>query len=126
MSFLVKHSDESGEYFFEEGCYILEVSNSADDPAVSIARARVGVGGRTLWHRLNGVIERYLIVSGTGLVEVGDEPAVRVSAGDVVTIGAMVAQRITNLGETDLVFLAICTPRFQPDCYQSLETRGNV
>jgi mannose-6-phosphate isomerase-like protein (cupin superfamily) len=29
-----------------------------------------------------------------------------------------VAQRVTNTGEEDLVFLAICTPRFRPENYR--------
>jgi hypothetical protein len=33
----------------------------------------------------------------------------------------MCAQRIANLGDADLLFLAICTPRFVPACYESLE-----
>ena len=37
----------SNEYFFVEGCYINELANSAQDPAVSIARARVERGVTT-------------------------------------------------------------------------------
>ena len=37
------HPSEEDEYFFEEGCYILELANRADDPAVSVARARACV-----------------------------------------------------------------------------------
>jgi hypothetical protein len=33
----------------------------------------------------------------------------------------MCRQRISNLGDDDLLFLAICTPRFEPGCYESLE-----
>jgi len=29
-----------------------------------------------------------------------------------------VAQRITNIGDTDLVFLALCTPRFTRAAYE--------
>lgn len=121
MTRTVNKAEESAEYFFEEGCFILELSNSPDDPALSIARARVEAGSKTRWHRLSGVIERYVILSGSGSVEVGEEPPAGVSAGDVVTIPAMTSQRIINTGESDLVFLAICTPRFQRDCYQPLE-----
>jgi mannose-6-phosphate isomerase-like protein (cupin superfamily) len=121
MTRTVNKAEESAEYFFEEGCFILELSNSPDDPALSIARARVEAGTKTRWHRLSGVIERYVILSGSGSVEVGEELPAGVSAGDVVTIPAMTSQRIINTGESDLVFLAICTPRFQRDCYQPLE-----
>jgi len=57
------------------------------------------------------VTERYVILSGEGLVEVGDLPPQRVRAGDVVVIPARCRQRIANLATTDLVFLAICSPR---------------
>jgi mannose-6-phosphate isomerase-like protein (cupin superfamily) len=109
------------EYLFEaEGCYITELSNSPADPAVSIAKARVESNVTTSWHQLSGVTERYCILEGTGVVEVGNEDPKNVSVGDVVIIPPMTRQRITNNGETDLIFLAICTPRFTPECYESV------
>jgi mannose-6-phosphate isomerase-like protein (cupin superfamily) len=105
------------EYYFEEGCYINELFNEPADPAVSIARARVEPGKITRWHSLRETTERYVIISGSGLVETGDRPLVPVSAGDVVVIPPGVRQRITNAGKDDLVFLAICSPRFQPENY---------
>lgn len=116
----ILHNDGSTEYFFEEGCFITEWWNSADDPDVSVARARVPPGGTTRWHRLTGVIERYVVLEGEGLVEIGDAVAERVMAGSVVVIPAGVRQRITNTGAPDLIFLAICTPRFQKAIYQDL------
>ena len=32
-------SNEADEYYFDEGCFILELSNSPADPKMSIARA---------------------------------------------------------------------------------------
>ncbi|MGO1001331.1 hypothetical protein [Lysobacter sp. CA196] len=32
-----------------------------------------------------------------------------------------VPQRIANLGDGDLLFLAICTPRFEPGNYEDLD-----
>lgn len=111
----------STEYFFAaEGCYISELSNTTDDPAVSIAQARVEPGITTAWHQLKNTIERYVILSGTGLAEIGDAAPRSVNAGDVVHIAAMQRQRITNVGNDDLIFLAICTPRFLPENYQEL------
>lgn len=121
MSERIVHSRYIGEYWFEEGCHIQEIGNSPDDPAVSIARARVGGGMRTRWHCLEGTVERYLIVEGSGTVEVGDTPPTAVGAGDLVLIPAGVRQRISNDGANDLVFYAICTPRFEPGCYRALE-----
>lgn len=109
------------EYLFiAEGCYITELSNTPADPEVSIAKARVESNVTTTWHRLEGVTERYCILEGVGVVEIGDEPAKHVGVGDVIIIPPMVRQRISNPGNTDLIFLAICNPRFTPECYESL------
>ena len=115
---LVLNSD-LGEYFFEsEGCYITELSNSEVDPDLSIAQARVKPGVTTSWHRLKNTTERYCILSGIGIVEVGDAAQREVCSGDVVLISPMQHQRITNIGKEDLIFLAICTPRFEEHNYE--------
>jgi mannose-6-phosphate isomerase-like protein (cupin superfamily) len=112
----------SAEYWFVEGCHINELSNTAEDAAVSIARARVAPGVATRWHRLHGTVERYVILSGTGRVEVGDLPPQDVGTGAVVLIPALCRQRITNTGSEDLVFLAICSPRFRPEAYEDVDS----
>lgn len=118
---LVHSPAESDEYFMQEGCFILEGWNRPEDPALSIARARVEPGERTRLHRLAGVVERYLILVGVGVLEVeGLEPR-RVGPGDLVYIPAGAAQRIENDGDCDLIFLAICTPRFTREVYQDIE-----
>jgi len=115
------------EYWFEEGCFITEWLNTADDPALSIARARVTPGVTTRLHRLAGTVERYVILEGQGRVELvgpdgtltsADHYVSDVEPGDVVVIPSLVSQRISNIGETDLVFLAICTPRFTRGAYE--------
>jgi mannose-6-phosphate isomerase-like protein (cupin superfamily) len=103
-----------------EGCFILEIANDPGDEAVSIARARVRPGVSTELHRLNGVAERYVIVAGTGRVELGGVGSGEVSAGDVVRIPPGTSQRITNLGDGDLVFYCVCSPPFTPSCYEPL------
>ncbi len=110
-----------GEYFFEEGCYITELHNVPDDPAVSVARARVPVGGTTRWHVLEGIAERYLIEQGEGLAEVGEGAPQPVMPGAVVVIPPGVRQRIANTGSVDLVFLAVCSPRFVPEAYRDVD-----
>lgn len=114
--------DPSLEKLTEEQCYILELSNSADDEAASIARARVAPGVTTRWHRLAGIAERYVILEGRGVVEAGNLPARSVNPGDVVRIGPGERQRIHNDGEHDLVFLAICTPRFRWEAYEDIDS----
>ena len=109
------------EYYFAEGCYITELSNTAQHPDLSIARARVPVGVTTRWHRVRDTSERYVILDGRGRAEVGSEPPREVGPGDVVVIPTSERQRIANIGDNDLVFLAICTPRFEPAAYEDLE-----
>jgi mannose-6-phosphate isomerase-like protein (cupin superfamily) len=59
-----------------------------------------------------------VILEGQGRVEVGDLPATDVDPGDVVLIPPGCRQRIANTGPRDLIFLAICSPRFMPDAYE--------
>jgi mannose-6-phosphate isomerase-like protein (cupin superfamily) len=117
MSGRIFTAREVEEYYFREGCHILEWLNDPADPAVSVARARVPVGVTTRWHRLRDTVERYLVQSGRGVVEIDAGPARDVAPGDLVLIPAMARQRIHNPGPEDLVFLAICSPRFRPENY---------
>ena len=113
--------DPGAEFATAENCRILELSNTPEDPAVSIARARVAPGATTRWHRLAETAERYVILEGRGRVEVGDLPPQEVGPGDVVRIPPACLQRIANTGGSDLVFLAVCTPRFRPDVYEDID-----
>jgi len=74
------------------------LSNTADDPAVSSARARVVPGQTTRWHRVAGSAERYVILEGAGRAEVGDLPPQQVRAGDVVLTAPACRQRTANVG----------------------------
>ena len=120
MKPVIRRAGASAEYYTDERCDILELSNSEDDPDASIARARVAPGVTTRWHRLRATTERYVILEGRGRVEVGELPPQFVEPGDVVVIPPLCRQRIANVGDGDLVFLAICTPRFRPDNYLAL------
>lgn len=118
---LTIHNKKNREYYFKEGCYITELHNSDQDPAVSVARARVSPGVTTRWHRLKDTTERYIILAGQGLVEVARDQPFPVVPGDTVIIPAFSRQRITNTGTGDLLFLAVCTPRFTETVYEDLE-----
>jgi mannose-6-phosphate isomerase-like protein (cupin superfamily) len=109
------------EFLTDEGCYILESWNQESDKAVSIARARVSPGVTTQLHRLQGVIERYLIIQGKGKVSVGETLFQNVEPADVIIIPSGVPQQIANTGISDLIFYCICTPRFTPECYEEEE-----
>ena len=125
MTESIKKTDLSAEFYIPERCFITELSNSDDDADLSIARARVEPGMTTRWHRLKTCAERYYMLIGTGRVEIGELPPKEVTAGDTVLIPAMSRQRITNIGTTDLLFLAICTPRFFIDDYEDIDPSKN-
>jgi mannose-6-phosphate isomerase-like protein (cupin superfamily) len=112
--------DPAKEHFTSEGCFMTELLNDPQQPECSIARARVRPGVTTQLHCLE-VTERYIIVSGTGRVEVGGAKAAAVGSSTIVHIAAGVSQRITNTGTEDLIFLCVCTPRFTTQAYRSLE-----
>jgi mannose-6-phosphate isomerase-like protein (cupin superfamily) len=120
MQAVIIHNDENREYYFHEGCYILELSNSNKDPELSIARARVLPGTATQLHSLSSTIERYIILEGQGEVTLDEQPATPVFKGDVVIIPENCPQAICNTGKNDLVFLAICTPRFVENNYREV------
>ena len=108
------------EFWTSERCYITELLNDAEQPEVSIARARVEPGVTTELHALS-VAEWYILEQGHGLMCVGDEPPFSVGPGDAVAIPKDAAQRITNTGHDDLTFLCVCVPNFSRECYTSLE-----
>jgi mannose-6-phosphate isomerase-like protein (cupin superfamily) len=122
MNAAIRSPDPSAEFFTAEKCHILEISNLPDDPDCSIARARVEPGVTTRGHRLAGTAERYVILEGRGRAEIGDLPPREVGPGDIVLIPPGVRQRIANAGNRDLVFLAVCTPRFRPEAYEDMES----
>ncbi|RBP53768.1 cupin domain-containing protein [Arenicella xantha] len=108
------------EYYFKEGCFIQEWHNAPDDETVSVAHVRVEPRQTTKLHALTATTERYIMLQGRGQVTVGSKSWL-VEAGDVVVIPPDQAQAIENLEDQDLVFLAVCTPRFDIENYQELQ-----
>lgn len=113
-----------GEPFYtEERCYITELLNKPSCAAVSLARCRVEPGITTQLHRLE-VAERYVVESGSGLMQLGEDPGFVIGPGDSVLIPPLCPQRVKNTSDDALVFLCICTPRFEPGHYENLEDTG--
>ena len=108
------------ELWTSERCYITELLNDAEQPEVSLARARVEPGVTTQLHALS-VAEWYVLEQGQGLMQVGDGVPFTVREGDTITVPKYTAQRVTNTGRDDLVFLCVCVPKFSQECYTSLE-----
>lgn len=105
------------EYYFKEGCFIEEWHNLEQDASCSIARVRVEAGKATKLHALKNTVERYVMLAGSAMVTVGQK-SWQVSEGDVVVIKPDEPQKIESLDQQDLLFLAICTPRFVVDNYR--------
>jgi len=131
MNHRIHRGTSAKETWFQEGCWIQEWSNDPNDPECSIARARVPAGARTRWHRLHDTTERYVVLQGQGRVDVTLEaefdPALdpkmartEIGPGDVVVIPAGAGQRVAAHDE-ELVFLAVCTPRFDPARYEDID-----
>ena len=108
------------ETWTRERCFIAELLNDPALPDVSVARARVEPGVTTERHALS-VLEWYVIESGRGRMQVGDEPPREVGPGDAVRIPAGCEQQLTNTGDEDLLFLCVCVPRFDASCYTPCE-----
>lgn len=117
---IVKGGGTREEVWTGERCFITELMNDPAIPEVSLAQCRVPPGTTTQLHRLS-VDEWYVVDQGSGLMAVGSDAPFEVCPGDTITIPAGVSQRITNTGDSDLVFQCVCIPRFTPGSYESLE-----
>jgi mannose-6-phosphate isomerase-like protein (cupin superfamily) len=93
--------------------------------SVSLAHATVAPGAETIWHRLEDTDEIYFVLSGRGLVSVGDESR-QVEPGDTVWIPADIPQKIRNLGPAPLEFLCACGPAYVPICDQPAHPLGPI
>lgn len=113
-------ANDTGEFWTDERCYITELHNCTASPETSLALARVEVGVTTQLHSLTGVIERYIVRQGEGILEVNGIKQ-KIVAGDQAVIPAGAPQRIENTGSVDLEFYCLCTPRFFPAAYVNLE-----
>jgi mannose-6-phosphate isomerase-like protein (cupin superfamily) len=76
-----------------------------------------GKGSTPHYHRKSE--ESYLILSGRAEMHI-NTTQIKLRAGEAVLIEPMEVHQIQNVGEEDLVFLAVCVPAWHPD--DSFET----
>jgi mannose-6-phosphate isomerase-like protein (cupin superfamily) len=110
------------EFVAGDGCLIKEVmGQKAGDPKIgySISQARVKIGRGTLLHRLKSS-EVYIILQGRGRLSIDAERR-EVSEGQVIYIPPNSKQKIENIGNSELVFLAIVSPPWKKDDEEVLE-----
>ena len=121
---MIFKTDSNQEFYTPERCFITEILNNDQLKDLSIVRARVEPGITTELHKLK-VNEVYYILEGEGMMEINGINQGRVSKSDVVYIQSGVSQRITNLTDSDLIFLCICHPKFTKESYTNLESQIN-
>ena len=109
---------DSEEFYTHEKCYITAMFNNEDFKSFSVARSRVEPGITTEVHKLIDTDEVYYILSGKGEMEVDGELMGVVVANDLIFIPKNSKQRIKNTAYNDLLFLCICSPRFDGRNYQ--------
>ncbi len=80
----------------------------------SLAYARVKPNKKTMRHCLK-YTEVYFIIEGKGLMHIDREQR-KVNAGDTIYIPPNSIQYIENTSSTDLIFLCIVNPAWQPAC----------
>jgi mannose-6-phosphate isomerase-like protein (cupin superfamily) len=120
MTYINQYNPDN-QFSTTERCDINELFNHTDDAHCSIARALVAPGVCTQLHAVKNTVERYVILEGHGKVTINNSAPEQVSHLDIVTIPSGVSQKIENCGDTALIFLCICTPRFEQKNYLNLE-----
>lgn len=101
------------ETYAGEKCFITEIMNAEAFSSFSLAEARVAPVVTTVAHTLTETDEVYYILTGKGEMEVGGEIIGTVAEKDIVFIPRNTSQRIKNILDQDLIFLCICSPRFE-------------
>jgi len=110
---MITHSGEIGAYITKDGSRIRELMHPQrhGNRLQSLAEATVVPGGKTQLHRHAQTEELYHIISGHGVMTLGDE-RIAINVGDTVCISPGIAHAVENHGATDLVFLCCCSPPY--------------
>ena len=86
----------------------------------SVAYIILSPGKASLLHYHPEAEESYFILQGKAHFLLGNEEAILVP-GQAVLITSSQPHKITSIGETDLVFLAVCVPAWEPTNTEFLE-----
>ena len=87
---------------------------------MSLAHVEMDPGNVSLPHRHHGFIEIYYILSGEGILSVGEENF-SVKKDTVVEIPVGAVHFLANTGKENLCHLVICIPSFNPNDVEVLE-----
>ena len=110
----IKSLAECQEFISGDGCTLRELlhPDKADIKIrYSLAHAKVGIGEKTMPHKLR-TSEVYYIISGSGLMHIGREVR-NVTAHCAIYIPPGDTQSIENTGNSELEFLCIVDPAWR-------------
>ena len=116
---LVKRLDELETIVALDDTVVREMLNPKHELQIlhlgySLAHATLPPAKTSLPHRFKSASEVYYILKGKGLIHIDDESE-NVGPGDTVYIPPRAVQSIENTGESNLEFLCIVYPEWQPD-----------
>ncbi|MFW9805220.1 MAG: cupin domain-containing protein [Candidatus Thorarchaeota archaeon] len=116
---LVKRLDQLKQITALDKTVVREMLNPKNDTTplhlgYSLAHAVLPPKKSSLPHRFKSASEVYYILKGEGVMQINDETE-KVGPGDTIYIPPKAVQSIENTGETNLEFLCIVYPEWQPD-----------
>jgi mannose-6-phosphate isomerase-like protein (cupin superfamily) len=116
---LLKRLDELKKIVALDDTTVREILNPKHDSSslhlgYSLAHAALPPTKTSLPHRFISASEVYYILNGEGIMHIDDETQI-VGPGDTIYIPPKAVQSIENNGETNLEFLCIVYPEWQPD-----------
>lgn len=116
---LVKRMDQLEKLTALDDTIIREMLNPRHDKiplhlGYSLAHATLPPKKASLPHRFKTASEVYYILTGVGTMHIDDETE-DVGPGDTIYIPPKAVQFIENIGESNLEFLCIVYPEWQPD-----------
>ncbi len=127
-SMLIKSSGRNVEtYTTKDGSEIKELIHPMvhGNTAQSVAEATVPAGASTLLHRHMVTEEIYHILSGSGIMTMGDV-LIDVEEGDSVCIIPGTPHNIKNISAEDLRILCCCSPAYSHDDTEIMEEIKNT
>lgn len=121
---LIRRLPEAAPFVAGDGALLREILHPdklAVELGYSLAWAKVKKGTRTHAHILEHC-EVYHIIKGQGRMHINDD-AEQVNPTDTIYIPPGAIQYIENTGKTDLEFLCIVDPAWQPDIESIVKDR---
>jgi mannose-6-phosphate isomerase-like protein (cupin superfamily) len=97
--------DQFGGHIVKDNdTYLLEDNTGLE--RLTVSKTTLHAGKETTGHKHDGVEEAYMFISGFGHIEVGDNDY-NVQSGSIILIPDGDFHKVFNLGDEDLVFVAV-------------------